>query len=267
MSRMRRAEVNGEPAKIDDLHRLATINYGHYSTMQVRGGTVPGLELHLQRLAAASLELFGIAVDGDRVRTYLRRAIADAPDASVKITVFGGTGRRRPTAVTTLDVLISVADPAAGHQGQDWRLRTTTYQRDFAHIKHVATLGLIRHWRAALDDGFDDALFVGPNGLVSEGTGWNVAFWDGERVVWPDAPQLAGIAMQVLQDALTGIGARWAIEPVRRDDLPGFCGAAATNSTHAARPIASIDDVHFEQTGELTKVLRQAWETVVWDPI
>src|SRR5262245_60171239 len=105
---MQRAEINGEPAKIDDLHRLATVNYGHYSTMQVRGGAVPGLDLHLRRLAESSLELFGIAVDTGLVRAYLRQAISDTPDASVKITVFGSNGRRRPTEVSALDVLVSV---------------------------------------------------------------------------------------------------------------------------------------------------------------
>jgi branched-subunit amino acid aminotransferase/4-amino-4-deoxychorismate lyase len=267
MAAMLRAEINGEPAKVQDLHRLATVNYGHYSTMQVRGGAVAGLELHLDRLAASSRELFGIAVDTDLVRTYLRQAISGAPDASVRVTVFGGNGRRHPIAITNLNVLVSVGDPASAEPGSDWRLRTTTYQRDLPHIKHVATLGLIRHWRSAIDDGFDDALFVSQDGLVSEGTAWNLALWDGERVVWPDAPQLSGITMQVLRQALTATGVAWTSAPVHRADLPAFTGAATTYSTQAGRPVASIDEVHFGQTDELVKVLRQAWKTVVWDRI
>jgi hypothetical protein len=42
--------------------------------MQVRGGRVRGLDLHLERLRSASAELFGRAVPDDRVRSFLRTA-------------------------------------------------------------------------------------------------------------------------------------------------------------------------------------------------
>jgi 4-amino-4-deoxychorismate lyase len=267
MSRMRRAEINGRPATVADLHRLATTNYGHYSTMQIRGGKVAGLEFHLRRIADSSRELFGTALDDHLVRTYLRHAIADAPDASVRVTIFGGPGRRHPVADVTPDVLVSVGDPAGAASESGWRVRTTDYQRDIPHIKHVASMGLIRHWRLAIADGFNDALFINQDGLVSEGTGWNIAFWDGERVVWPRAPQLAGITMQVLREALIATGTKWVSAPVPRADLTRFTGAAAAYSTHPAQPVASIDDVRFGRTGELVEVLLRAWETVVWDEI
>jgi branched-subunit amino acid aminotransferase/4-amino-4-deoxychorismate lyase len=129
--------------------------------------------------------------------------------------------------------------------------------RDLPHLKHVATMGLIRHRKLAKADGFDDALFTGPDGRISEGTIWNLALWDGETVVWPRAPQLAGITMQLLRPRLPSVS-----RPVRGADLAGFRGAVATYSSWPGQPIASIDEVTFPDTGELARLMLAAWETV-----
>src|SRR2546421_2388285 len=234
--------------------------------MRVRDGAVRGLDPHLRRLVDTSKELFTEPVDGPAVRELIRRALAGDRDASVRVTVFG-TGRHGPPAGGPPDVLVSVLDPAPDRAQSPLRLRTAVYQRDFPHLKHGATMGQIRHWKLANADGFDDALFASPDGLVSEGTGWNLALWNGERVVWPDAPQLAGVTMQALWVALPAIGVPSAVLPVHRDDLPTFTGAAATNANTAAQPVASIDDTRFPATEELTERLRAAWDTVPWDAV
>jgi branched-subunit amino acid aminotransferase/4-amino-4-deoxychorismate lyase len=54
---MQIVEIDGEPASPQDLHRVAVMNYGHFTSMQVRQGRVPGFKLHLDRLA-----IFGPAV-------------------------------------------------------------------------------------------------------------------------------------------------------------------------------------------------------------
>ncbi|WP_344838216.1 aminotransferase class IV [Nonomuraea dietziae] len=41
--------------------------------------------------------------------------------------------------------------------------------------------------RQAVAQGFDDAAFVDRQGRLSEATIWNLAFWDGAAVVWPEA--------------------------------------------------------------------------------
>ena len=41
--------LNGQRASAEDLRHLAVINYGHYSSMQVRNGAVQGLALHERR--------------------------------------------------------------------------------------------------------------------------------------------------------------------------------------------------------------------------
>jgi 4-amino-4-deoxychorismate lyase len=260
MTAMRRAEINGNPATTADLHRLATVNYGHFTSMQVRGGRVAGLDVHLRRLEDSSRELFAEPVDGSTVRGWIRAALAAGADATVRVTVFGGGRNQRVDAAPA--VLVSVSDPMPDGPQPAWRLRTTTYVRDLPHVKHIATMGLIRHWRLAQADGFDDALFADGTGRISEGTAWNLALWDGEHVVWPEAPQLAGITMRLLKPRVPSV-----TRPVHVRDLAAFRGAVITYSSWAGQPVASIDDVRFAGTDELAKLMVAAWETVPWDVI
>jgi branched-subunit amino acid aminotransferase/4-amino-4-deoxychorismate lyase len=260
MIAMPRAEINGIPATMADLHRLATVNYGHFTSMQVRDGRVAGLDLHLRRLEDTSRELFAEPVDGPTVRGWIRVALAGDADATVRVTVFGGGRNQRVDAAPA--VLVSVADPMPDGPQPAWRLRTTTYVRDLPHIKHVATMGLIRHWRRAQADGFDDALFADEAGRISEGTAWNLALWDGEHVVWPDAPQLAGITMQLLKPRIPSV-----TRPLNVRDLAEFRGAVTTYSSWPGQPVASVDDIEFGGTGELSELMVAAWATVPWDEI
>ena len=86
-----------------------------------------------------------------------------------------------------------------------------------------------------------------------------------ERVTYVNAPQLAGVTMQALWEALPATGVPSVVRPVHRDDLTGFAGAAITYSTSAAQPVASIDDTRFAATDDLATRLRVAWGTVPWD--
>lgn len=71
---LHRVELNGRVAEQGTLEELAFAGYGHFTSMQVRGHRVRGLDLHLERLRRDSRELFGRAVDGRRVLGYLRQA-------------------------------------------------------------------------------------------------------------------------------------------------------------------------------------------------
>ncbi|WP_162870314.1 aminotransferase class IV [Kitasatospora cineracea] len=148
------------------------------------------------------------------------------------------------------------------------RVRTVTYERELPHLKHAATLGLTYQTLQARKSGFDDVLFVGRDGFVREGSVWNAAFWDGEQVLWPDAPVLPGITMQLLQAALTRVGVPWSTRRLTTGDLPALRAAAATNSHCPNQPLAAIDRVLFPggDTG-LTEVLAAAWAEVPWDSV
>lgn len=258
-----RIEIDGAAPQVADLYRAATVNYGHFSSMQVRAGAVAGLSLHRRRLERSSAELFGAPVDGGWVQRLIRHALDGRADASVRVTVFLGPDRFAGPP----SVMVGVTDPVPDEPRPAWRVRSTRYVRDLAGHKNMATMGLIRRHRLAERDGVDDALFVDADGLVCEGSAWNLALWDGTSVVWPRGEQLDGITMLLLRDALARLGVPGVVRPVPLAGLDAYSGAAGTWSICPAQPVAAVDAVTFPGTGELVGLLRRAWRTVTWEPV
>jgi branched-subunit amino acid aminotransferase/4-amino-4-deoxychorismate lyase len=236
-------------------------DYGHFTAMQVRDGATRGLRLHLARLDAANRELFGEPLDGSAVRERLRRELAGRTEASVRFTVRRSAEEpgSAPSTVVTID------DPVAMPVGP-LRLKSATYQRPLAHIKHLASAGQRNHRRRALDAGFDEALLTNADGVISEGAITNVGFLDGATVVWPDAPSLAGITMQVIVPALAARGVRSVRRLVRLGDVGSFDGALVTNSWGVAT-VGAIDDVELPVDKAFGHTLAAAYESVPRDPI
>lgn len=262
-----RIELNGEPAGLDDLRLLAVQNYGHFTSMQVRDGCAPGLDLHLQRLQQATQELFGHPLDLEATRGWMRRAVAGADELSLRVNVFSRRfDRDRPLTPAAPDVLVTTA-PARASAGPPLRVASVRYQREAPHIKHVGTFGLFHQRRLAQSRGADDALFVTADGAVSEGSIWNVGFFDGERVVWPDAPMLRGVSMQLLQAGLRETGVPSLVRRVGLDEIANFRAAFFTNSGCAVQPIAAIDAVEFAAAPELAGALAAAVRTAPWQRI
>ena len=82
-------ELNGRvPSDVAEIQRLATVNYGHFTSMQVRGRAVRGLALHLARLSDGNEEFFGYRMgidDEQRLLGLIRHALGDEADASVRV--------------------------------------------------------------------------------------------------------------------------------------------------------------------------------------
>jgi branched-subunit amino acid aminotransferase/4-amino-4-deoxychorismate lyase len=262
-----RTELNGEPAGLDDLRLLAVQNYGHFTSMQVRDGAVQGLDLHLQRLQQATQELFGHALDLAATRTWMRQAVAGAAGLSLRVTVFSRRfDRDRPLVPAAPDVLVTTA-PARASASPPLRVASVRYLREAPHLKHVGTFGLFHQRRLAQARGCDDALFVAPDGAVAEGSIWNIGFFDGGRVVWPDAPMLRGVSMQLLQAGLREAGLASVVRRVDLREIADFRAAFFTNSGCAVQPIASIDAVGFEVAPEWMDALGAAARSAPWQRI
>lgn len=255
---MTHVEINGVPPTVEALHLAAVGNHGHYTSMQVRDRAVAGLDLHLKRLREASAELFpdSPAPSDDTIVELIGHALRDERDASVRVTV-----------LPAMDVMVSVAEPVQDAPRPPLRVRTIRYERELPHLKHRATLGLTHHCLEARRAGFDDVLFTGRDGTVLEGSVWNVVFWDGEQVVWPRAPMLAGVTMQVLRRGLRELGVPETTARLTTAALPGLAGAAAINSHCPDQPVAAIDDITFTAHEPLTGLLRRAWRSVPWQPL
>jgi 4-amino-4-deoxychorismate lyase len=262
--------VDGRAATAAELGALAGCNYGHFTTLQVRGGAVQGLALHLARLEAASRELFHVQPCAGRIRREMRAALdADGrADCTMRVTVFA-PGHETPasTPVPEPEPCVLVATlPAAAVGDRPLRVKSFRYRRVLPHVKHVGTFPLFLHRRMAVAAGFDDALFVDDAGTVSEGSLWNVVFDDGEGFVWPRAPALRGTCEQLLQTALAGAGVRQETRPVRLDGLAAMHGAYALNA-RGIRAIASIDGIGWTPAKARQSVLQAALDSTPWNPL
>ena len=236
--------------------------------MQIEDRGVRGLDLHLARLKQEALELFGVAVPEARLRERLRQALDDRGGRlSLRVQLFSdAVTLRRPDAQGEPRVLVAVSDPAAPLD-RPLRLQLQGYAREAPHLKHAGTFGLTRARRAAVEAGFDDALFVGSDGLVSEGTIWNIGFFEDGRVIWPQAPMLAGTGQALLERGFETVGLDSESRPVDRQVLAGLRQAFVCNSATPACAVAAIDGRALTVDSALIARLGSAWAANPVQPI
>jgi branched-subunit amino acid aminotransferase/4-amino-4-deoxychorismate lyase len=254
-----RIEINGHPATADELSHLVLVNYGHFTAMQVRGGRTRGVDLHLSRLDTANNVLFGTGLDAQLVRERVRHALGGTQDAAVRVYVSWPEGDDNPSIMVV--VRPPVAPPSAPQS-----LQTAIYQRPVPHVKHLGGFGQVYHRRRAARAGFDEALLVDADGVVSEGAITNLGCYDGSSVIWPDAPALDGITMLLLEQALPARGVPSRRGPVRIADLESYAAVFVTNSRGVAA-VSRVNEMRLPVAQEFVKTVIEAYESVPWDPI
>ncbi len=252
-------EIDGEQPSLDALRSLALDHYGHFTAMQVRGGGVRGLDVHLRRLAAQSRELFEEELDADRVRALVRQALRGAEDASARVIVF------RVADAEAASIMVVVRPPREMPPTPQ-ALLSVDHQRPLPHVKHIGGFGQAHYRRVAERAGFDDALLAGPGGVVSEAGVCNVAFLSAGELLWPDAPALHGSTMQLLEPRLAGAGIGSRRASIRLSDIPSFSAGFVTNARGVA-PIARVDDVELPIDHALFRRLLDVLESVPFDPV
>ncbi|MEV5593857.1 aminotransferase class IV family protein [Streptomyces sp. NPDC052496] len=252
---------NGRAATAGDLAPLAFAGYAHFTALQVRGGRVRGLDLHLERLRTASEEMFGRAVADDRVRAYLRAALEAGPaDLSVTATVFSPAGEFTVAgADVEPEVLVRTGPAATGPRGP-LTLAAVAYERPLPGVKHVGEVGKTYFLREAASQGFDDAAFIDRRGRLSEGSIWNLAFWDGSSVVWPAAEMLGGTTMGIVRRQLEGLGVPQRVQEVALDDLPSLAGGVVMNSWTPGVAVHRIGATPLPDAPDFLELLHRAYE-------
>jgi branched-subunit amino acid aminotransferase/4-amino-4-deoxychorismate lyase len=223
--------------------------------MQVRARRTRGLALHLARLEAANRELFEAELDDKRVRELIRHALRDVEDASVRVYAFESDDE--PT------IMVTVKQPGGVSTPQ--RLQSVRYQRPDAHLKHLAT-GQAFYSRLARRNGFDDALLTTSDGVISESSVANIGFFDGSGVVWPAAPFLHGITMQLLERKLVELGVPSRRAPVRLHDIASFEGAFLSNARGVAA-VSQVDGMSLPMQARRMETIADAYASVQWDII
>ena len=265
---MTHAYLDGHPATAGDLRALALSNYGHFTSMQARARAVRGFDLHLHRLKSATRELFDAKLDDGRICGAILAALdgEGLDDASVRVTVFSRAfDYAQPDKAVPVDVLVSVAPPREADPKPAW-VKTYPFQRPLPQVKHVGTFPLFQHRRQARRDGFDDALFVDAKGRISEGSVWNIGFWDGRQVLWPQAEALRGTGEKLLQAGLAEAGVAQRHLPVEARALAGMKAAFAANAT-GVWPISGIDETALRPDPALMETLAAALAVHRWQPL
>jgi branched-subunit amino acid aminotransferase/4-amino-4-deoxychorismate lyase len=256
-----RTVIDGRLAGARDVTLAMSARYGHFTAMQVRGGRVRGLDRHLARLDAATRELFGQELDLALVVESLKIALgldggSGGPDASVRAFVYDVSG---PHLFVTTGPPVYVATAPQS-------LRTVRYQRFLPHIKHTGGFPQGYLARQVEAEGFDEALLTADDGLISEGAITNLGCFDGSRVIWPDAPMLHGITMQLVERALDRAGLPYERRPLRAADLDGFPAVFLTNS-YGVAPVGRVDDRVLNVDGAAMARVIGLYESIEWDEI
>ncbi|PAZ12294.1 aminotransferase [Streptomyces sp. SA15] len=253
------ATLDGLPVSPDDLLPLALTNLGHFTSMRADADhQIRGLSLHLERLVRDCKSVWGADLDTGRVRDHVRHALdgRDGP-CVVRVTIYDPTvDMGHPADADQPHVLVTVR-PAGSMPPPPLRAQSVEYERDLPEVKHVGLFGALHARRTAQLNGYDDALFVGPDGHVSEGGTWNVGFIGDDGVVWPKAPVLPGVTMALLQQQV-----EHQVAAVSLDRAKGMQVAFATNTSIGVRALSCIDDSLMTVEHPLLDALREAYLSI-----
>jgi branched-subunit amino acid aminotransferase/4-amino-4-deoxychorismate lyase len=259
------AELNGFPADLNQVKALALTNYGHFTSMRVDGLRVRGLSLHLDRLVRDCRRLFDAELDPERVRHLIRQAVADVSGAIVvRVTVFDpDLELGHPGAEAEPRILVTTRS-APQTPLPPLRLQSTRYDREMPDVKHVGLFGSLRHRRIAQRAGFDDVVFIDARSNVSELATSNVGFFDGDRIVWPEAAWLPGVTMASIDEVHEG---QIATVPVGLSELTDMQAAFATNAVVGVRAIASVDGIEWTDEHPILGILRKEYADIPTEPL
>lgn len=257
---MKAVSVDGSYPTVEVLAQRATVNYGHFTSMQVRNLGVKGFDLHLERLRAASKELHNADLDILRVHRYLKAALAGTENASARIDVF-----RNMTAGAPEHIMVTLSDPQPT-PAKSVTLKSVSYQRPVPHIKHAGGFAQIYHQRRVQEAGFSDALLVGKHGEISETAVANLGFIRGGEIIWPATDALYGITWQLLTRIFAAHKIPSSRGPISLHGLSEFEAAFTTNS-HGITPISRIDEVALAVENQMLDRVAALYESEPLQPL
>lgn len=243
----RMVEADGPHLRADD-HGVI-VGDGVFETLLVlrrdRGAAAFAVRRHLERLRRSARVLrFECPYSDDELRAAVAQCLDAAPEAGiVRITATSGGGPlgsgrsgARGSAIVIAGnrppdyppgTAVAVVGFARNERGAMAGVKTTSY------AENVLALDMAR------EQGASEAIFADTRGRVSEGTGSNIFWSDGERLHTPplDTGCLAGVTRALLLEHLDIAETHLPVE-----DLPGVPEAFLASSTRVVQSIGRIDD-------------------------
>lgn len=233
--------------RIDPRDRGIAYGDGLFETMRWRGGRIPLLERHLQRLGLGAQRISLALPELGDIEARVAPSLERAADAVVKLIVTRGVGERgyaqSASTQSTAFVLLDAFAPRnpANPRGLTLRWCDTrlTPQPLLAGIKHLNRLEqvLARSEWAGPDP--DEGLMCDPSDHVVCAVSNNVfAVLDG-RLVTPavDRAGVAGVARSVLMDSMD-----ITVRRVSRAEFARTTEIFVCNAVHGAWPVIRLDE-------------------------
>lgn len=198
----------------------------------------------------------------DRVRLLVRRAVPASGSVVVRVTDYDPElNLGHPETATQPRILVTTR-PACPLTSAPLDVHTCVYERDLPQVTSTGLFATIAHRRTARLAGHDDVLFTAHDGLVSEGATWNIGLFDRTDIIWPDAPVLPGLTMELLRAANPSH-----YRTIRIEEVPSFPAAFATNAAVGVRAIARIDDHDFDDEHPIIATLRENYLKITPQPV
>lgn len=190
----------------------------------------------------------------------MREALASSPsDLSLTVTVFDSNGEfTNDGQPPSLHTLIRTGPAADGPRGP-LALALFEHERFMPDIKHVGEGAKTYFMRLARASGFDDAAFAYRRGMLTEASIWNLAFLDGDTVVWSDANILTGTMMGIIKRQLTAMGVAQETRPLSRLAVHELDAAVVMNSWTPGISIHRIADERITVRPDLVAMLHDAY--------
>ncbi|MEZ6186502.1 MAG: aminotransferase class IV [Planctomycetota bacterium] len=251
--------VAPEAAQVSIFDRGFLFGDAIYEVVRTYGRQPVLLPEHLERLTRSGE---AIGLDVPALRPTLEREVAQliesAPPGELYVRIMLTRGRAmdmglgtvegEPTRIVWVKPLESFPPE---HYARGIRLQGVRPDAIVARIapgvKSNNRQSNVMAYTAAREAGFDDALFVDPQGLVTEGPTWNAFFVLAGELVTP--PVERGILEGITRSKVLSLAAEFeiphAVREVPLDEALGASEAFITSTTRGLMPVGQLDDARF----------------------
>ncbi|MCK8828379.1 aminotransferase class IV [Natroniella acetigena] len=246
--------------KISFSSELAKFGVGLFETMKVVDGRVIFLEEHLDRLYDSLADL---EIPLEISKQDLEQEILDYAQGMDK----------KALRITVCDEGYNFSTREIPYQEEDYqcgyRLMLAPLKRGQSALYQYKTTNYFASLyskRAALKEGYDEALFVNLEDLVLEGSMTNLFFIEEDKVVTPksDLGLLPGIIRGKVIEVAKELGIEVELAEIKLAELDRFQAAFATNSLVDLIKVKEIEGVAYEEDNRLFAQINQYFKGKVY---
>ena len=252
MNRIEQDATDHNAALFDLSDRGLLLGDGVFDTSLVIDGQMVQRDLHVGRLLRDA-QAIGLDVSPDRLEQFIAEALAPDANGAFRITITRGPAPRGlELSVNVRPTLLSKLSPINPDiQYAPRTLMTSTIRRNSssptARHKTLAYMDNILARRAAVETGFDDALFLNETGNVCCATSGNLFFAIGDKLVTPPVLDgvLPGTVRAWLLDKAAQIGMDLVEASLTLEEVKAADFVLMTNSLRLFSPVTKIDGATF----------------------